>query len=217
MNPLHERQVRQVGERLVEDPELGEAQVALLREAVERVEGDPARDCLSGELLDLAADPVVDVLEDAHRELRPGVAGQYRRNEAGIELRRRLGPVRLFDPRQRDRLVAGQVLRRHEQLEVQPPEGQRLGIDAQVLVVDLPRDQVVTLIVRRARRRHVGVARLQERHAQIDRHPAVGLQRRLQIQLRQRAVIGDLDQRPIAESRLQLADREPKVAQARRC
>ena len=114
MDPLHEGEVRQVGQRLVEDAELGEAQVPLLREAVQRVQGDPPRDGLSGQLLDLPADPVVDVLEDAYRELRPGVAGQYRRDEAGIELRRRLGPIRLLHPSQRDRLVSGEVLGRQQ-------------------------------------------------------------------------------------------------------
>ena len=87
------------------------------------------------------------------------------------------------------------------------------GIDAQVLVVDLPRDQVIALIVRRALGGDVRVARLQQRHAQVDRHLAVGFQRRLEVQLRQRAVLGDLDQGPVPQPRLQLADREPEVPQ----
>ena len=77
----------------------------------------------------------------------------------------------------------------------------------------LPVDQVVALVVRRPLGGDVRVARLQERHAQVDRHPAAGLQHRLEVHLRQRAVLGDLDQGPIPQPRLQPADREPVVPQ----
>ena len=68
MDAFDECQVRKVGIRLIEDAELGEVQDPLLREAVQVIQADPTRDGLPGQLLDLAADQVVDVLEDSDRE-----------------------------------------------------------------------------------------------------------------------------------------------------
>ena len=114
------------------------------------VQAEPPRDGLPGQLLDLPADPVVDRLEDAHRQLVPGVAGQHRGDVGRVELRGRLGPLRLLDPRDRQRVVPGEVLGREQQPEVQPADRDRLGIDPQVLVLELQRLRRSSACPRRA-------------------------------------------------------------------
>ena len=114
---------------------------------------EPARDGLAGQFFDLAADPVVDRLQDSDPQVVPGVAGQHGREVGRVELRSRLGPLRLLDPGDRHGLVPGQILSRKQELEVEPPDRDRLGIDAQVLVLELLGDHVVAHSVGRARRR----------------------------------------------------------------
>ena len=51
-------------------------------------------------------------------------------------------------------------------------------------------------------RRDVGLPRLEHRDAQVDLHLAVALEGRLEVEFGQRPVLGDLDQRAVAEPAL---------------
>ena len=90
----------------------------------------------SAEDFDLLADEVVDGADDVPAQGRPGVAGQHRREIAGVDQRDRLalpGPLNLGD---RQHLVAGQVLRREQQPHVQRPQLHFLVVAAEALVLE---------------------------------------------------------------------------------
>ena len=178
------------------------------------VEGDPARDDLVGQQLDLLADPVVDRLEDA----RPAAAARRRRpGPAGCTVGRAPGsprpaatsrPGRAGAPR--SRCGPG----REQQLEVEQADLDRLGVDPGVLVLEHLGVEHVPHRRRPSRLgRDVGPARADARHGQVHRQLLPAFEGRLQVERGQDAVLGDRDQRAVAEPRLQRADDEPGVRQ----
>ena len=154
------------GVRLVQLAKLMQQERVPLADAVE---GDAAADELGRDQVDLLADAFVDRLQDAALQRLPRLAGEDRREPAAINLGKRLGPRRLFQPGERQHVVAVELLGREEKLDVESADLDLLRVDAVVLVLQLlGRDAEAG---RRGRvDGRVRLAEGEDRQREIDRH-----------------------------------------------
>jgi hypothetical protein len=174
-------------------------------------------DALTDDLLrclqvDLLAEPVVKVLQDAGLQSGPGVARQQGRNVLLVHLGHRVGPGGLLYADQRQHFVAGRVLGAQEQTQVQPAHLHRLRVLARVLVLWFLRVEQPAAAGLAIRSGHVGLLEAVRRHRQEDRDSPGG-QGGLQVHGRQRHLLGHAHQGAVAQTSPKRTDHQPMVAQ----